>query len=104
MGLETLIPICIRALIEPGHLSWPALIEKLTINPSKLLGINKGTLQNGVDGDVTIIDPDVPWTVDPKKFHSKSRNSPFKGWEVSGRAYMTIVGGETKNRLSDMQD
>ena len=104
MGLETLIPICIRALIEPGHLSWPALIEKLTVNPSKLLGINKGTLQNGVDGDVTIIDPDVPWTVDPKKFHSKSRNSPFKGWEDSGRAYMTIVGGETKYRLSDMQD
>ena len=104
MGLETLIPICIRALIEPGHLSWPALIEKLTVNPAKLLGINKGTLQSGVDGDVTIIDPDVPWTVDPKKFHSKSRNSPFKGWEVSGRAYMTIVGGETKYRVSDVED
>ena len=54
-----------RKLIEPGHLDWPAALAKLTINPARILGINKGTLAVGADADVTIIDPDARWTVDP---------------------------------------
>ena len=60
VGLETLIPITVLGLIEPGHLTWPEVIRKLTINPAQLLGIPKGTLRAGADADVTIIDPDDP--------------------------------------------
>src|SRR5436190_13761309 len=77
IGLETLLPLCIRALIEPGHLTWPQLIEKLTVNPARVLGVERGTLRPGAVADVTIIDPDVKWKIDPKKFRSKSRNCPF---------------------------
>ena len=65
VGLETLVPITVTSLIEPGHLTWPEVIRKLTINPAQLLGIPKGTLQPGADADVTMIDPDTRWTIDP---------------------------------------
>jgi len=96
VGLETLLPICVKALIEPGHLSWPRLIEKLTIQPARVLTIDRGTLQPGVDADVTIIDPNAEWTIDADRFLSKSRNSPYAGWKVRGRAHAVIVGGEVK--------
>ena len=78
IGLETLIPITVTSLIEPGHLTWPEVIRKLTINPAQLLGIPKGTLTPGADADVTIIDPDARWTIDPAQFRSKSRNMPLR--------------------------
>src|SRR5262245_59834189 len=96
IGLETLLPICIRALIEPGVLSWPQLIEKLTVSPARVLGIDRGTLRPGVLADVTVLDPESRWTIQPDKFRSKSRNSPFAGWEVRGRADAVIVGGVVK--------
>ncbi len=96
IGLETLLPICVIALIEPGHLTWPQLIEKLTINPARVLGIDRGTLRPGADADVTIIDPTGEWTIDPEKFRSKSRNCPYAGRTVRGRAWAVIVGGEVK--------
>lgn len=99
VGLETLVPISILGLIEPGHLTWPDLIRKLTINPAQLLGIPKGTLQPGADADVTLIDPETRWTIDPTKFLSKSRNTPYGGWEVRGRAHTVIVGGEVRYTL-----
>jgi len=96
VGLETLIPITVMSLIEPGHLSWPEVIRKLTDNSAQLLGLSKGTLRAGADADVTIIDPHTRWTIDPTKFRSKSRNTPFGGWEVRGRAHTVIVGGEVR--------
>jgi dihydroorotase len=96
IGLETLLPICVLSLIEPGHVTWPQLVEKLTINPARVLGIDRGTLKPGADADVTIIDPEVEWTIDPERFMSKSRNSPFCGWKVRGRAHAAIIGGELK--------
>ena len=96
IGLETLLPISILALVEPGHLTWPQLIAKLTINPARVLGIDRGTLSPGAIADVTIIDPVVPWTIDPAKFKSKSRNCPYAGWKVKGRAETVIVGGVVK--------
>ena len=85
IGLETLLPICIRSLIEPGHLTWPQLLEKLTINPARILGIDRGTLKQGAPADVTIIDPSAEWTVDPDQFRSKSKNCPYAGWKVDRR-------------------
>ncbi len=99
VGLETLIPITVTRLIEPGHLSWPEAIRKLTINAAQLLGIPKGTLRPGADADVTIIDPSTPWTIDPTQFRSKSQNTPFGGWEVRGRAHTVLVGGEIRHTL-----
>jgi len=96
IGVETLLPICILCLIEPGHLTWPQLVEKLTINPARVLGIDRGTLQSGAVADVTMIDPNVAWTIDPSKFRSKSRNCPFGGWKVHGRAQTVLVGGEVR--------
>jgi dihydroorotase len=96
VGLETLLPICVVALIEPGHLTWPQLIEKLTINPARVLAIDRGTLQPGAVADVTIIDPSAEWTIDPAQFRSKSRNGPYAGWKVRGRADVVIVGGAIK--------
>ncbi|WP_406695355.1 dihydroorotase [Singulisphaera sp. Ch08] len=99
VGLETLLPISVLGLIEPGHLTWTDLIRKLTINPAQLLGIPKGTLQPGADADVTLIDPEARWTIDPSKFLSKSRNTPYGGWDVRGRAHTVIVGGEIRYTL-----
>jgi dihydroorotase len=96
IGLETLLPISIQALIEPGHLTWPQLIEKLTIKPAQILGIDRGTLKPGAKADVTVIDPTAEWTIDPKRFRSKSRNCPFAGWKVRGRAWLVVVGGAIK--------
>jgi dihydroorotase len=100
VGLETLIPITALSLIEAGHLTWPEALAKLTCNPANLLRLpNKGTLRAGADADITIIDPDTPWTIDPSRFRSKSRNSPFGGWEVRARAHTVIVGGEVRFTL-----
>ncbi len=96
IGLETTLGVVATRLIEPGLLDWPTAIEKMTINPARILGLPKGTLAVGADADVTIIDPEARWTVDPKQFRSKSCNTPFAGWKLKGRAVATIVGGRVK--------
>jgi len=96
LGLETFLPLCVTFLIEPGHLTWPQMLEKMTINPAKVLGINRGTLQVGRPADVTVIDPKAQWVIDKNATKSKSRNTPFHGWKVTGRAVATIVGGDIK--------
>ena len=101
VGLETLLPITALTLVEPGHLTWPEVIRKLTVEPARLINIPKGTLQAGADADVTIIDPTTEWTIDPTQFRSKSKNSPFGGWTVRGRAHTTIVAGEVRYRVDD---
>ncbi len=99
IGLETLLPICVKALIEPGHLTWLQLIEKLTVNPARILGLPHGSLKPGSIADVTVIDPSAAWTIDASRFASKSRNTPFDGVAVKGRATMVLVGGEVRWRL-----
>jgi dihydroorotase len=96
LGLETFLPLCIKALIETKVLTWPEMIAKMTINPARVLGIDRGTLKPGATADVTIIDPAVEWTIDPNQSRSKSRNTPFGGWKVRGRAKTVIVGGVVK--------
>src|SRR5690606_38414527 len=99
VGLEAALGLTVTQLIEPGHLDWPQAIEKLTINPARILGVPKGTLAIGADADITVIDPAAEWTVDPTKFRSKSTNTPFAGWKLRGRADTVIVGGRVKFRL-----
>ncbi|MEZ6073063.1 MAG: dihydroorotase [Pirellulales bacterium] len=101
LGLETCLGLVVTQLIQPGHLDWPAAIEKMTINPARILGIDKGTLAVGADADVTIIDPTAEWTVDLDKMYSKSRNTPFVGWKLTGRPDTVIVGGRVKFTQSE---
>ena len=102
IGLETFVPISVKALIEPGHLDWPTMIGMMTIAPARVLGINRGTLGKGATADVTGIDPHIEWTIDSAKFKSKSRNCPFNGWKVRSRAEIVIVGGDIKQRSSPL--
>jgi dihydroorotase len=96
IGMESLLPVVIKVLIEPGILTWPQAVAAMTVNPARVLRLSKGTLAPGADADVTIIDPDLSWTIDAKKFHSKSRNCPFHGWPVTGKPTTVLVGGEVK--------
>jgi dihydroorotase len=96
LGLETFLPLCVTHLIEPGHLTWPQMLEKMTVNPARVLSINRGTLQPGVPADVTVIDPKATWTIDKAASKSKSRNTPFDGCKVTGKAVATIVNGAVK--------
>lgn len=98
VGLETALGLVVTQLIQPGHLDWPTALAKLTINPARILGIDKGTLRVGADADVTIIDPNARWTVEPSRFKSKSRNTPFGGWTLQGRADTVIVAGKVKHQ------
>ncbi|HWA98611.1 MAG TPA: amidohydrolase family protein, partial [Pirellulales bacterium] len=100
LGLETALGLVTTQLVEPGHLTWPQAIEKLTINPARVLGIAKGTLAPEADADVTIIAPDREWVVDKTQFRSKSENSPFDGWRLRGRAETVLVGGRVKYRAN----
>lgn len=100
VGLETSLGIVSTYLVEKGHLDWPTAIEKMSINPARVLGLPKGTLKVGADADITIIDPNAKWKVDPRKFRSKSSNTPYAGWELTGRADTVIVGGRVKYTAS----
>ncbi len=96
-GLETSLALSL-ALVSEGVLTLPALIEKMTIRPAVLLSIPKGTLEIGVDADITIIDTKRDWTIDCTLFRSRGKNSPFHGRAVKGKAVMTIVGGMVRYR------
>lgn len=94
VGLETALPLSITNLVNEDWLTPSKLIEKLTINPAKLINIDKGDISVGKIADITIIDPNAKYTVDVSKFASKSKNSPFDGHEVCGKVLHTIVAGE----------
>jgi dihydroorotase len=95
-SLECALALYVKALIEPGVLDWPKLIELMTVRPAKIIGVDKGTLGKGRQGDVTIIDPNAEYVIDVNKFRSKSRNCPYHGWTVKGRVEKTIVAGEIR--------
>jgi dihydroorotase len=93
IGLETSLPLTLR-LVNEGVLTLTDAIAKLTWGPSQVLGLAKGTLQVGADADVTLIDTQTEYVVDRREFRSKSRNSPFHGWTLKGRAVMTLCAGK----------
>ncbi len=94
VGLETALGLVITELINKRVLSWTQAIAKLTINPAKALNLKSGRIQKNSPADVTIIDPKAHWIVDPSKFQSKSKNSPFGGRKLQGKACCTIVDGK----------
>jgi dihydroorotase len=93
IGLETELPLSLE-LVHKKMLKLPQLIEKFTVNPARLLRLERGTLATGAVGDVTVIAPDLEWTYDVTQTASKSRNTPFHGRQLRGKAVATIVAGK----------
>lgn len=92
VGLETALPLTLR-LVAAGVLPLSEAIRKLTINPARILGLPYGTLSSGAPADVTLFDPVRRWRVESAKLRSKSKNTPFDGWELTGKVILTLVGG-----------
>jgi dihydroorotase len=92
VGLETALSLTL-ALVDEGVLTLESAIDKLATAPAKAFSLNAGTLAVGAPADVAIVDPNREWQVDPSRFRSKSRNTPFAGWKVRGRVTTTIVSG-----------
>jgi dihydroorotase len=99
IGLDCALALYVKALVEPGHISWMKLIDLMTRQCARIIRSDRGTLKVGAPADVTIIDPHAKWTIDKEHFASKSRNCPFDGWQVTARPTHTLVGGELKWRL-----
>jgi dihydroorotase len=93
-GLETSLALGITFLVKPGHLTLSQLVEKMSTAPAQLLKIPGGTLSVGAPADITLFDPEATWTVTPSEFASKGKNTPFGGWQLTGKTTKTMVGGE----------
>ncbi len=96
LGLETELGLFLDLLVHKKKaIDLARLIAMFTVEPARLLGLDRGTLAVGAPADVTVIDPGLEWTVDKEQSFSRSRNTPFHGWELRGRAVRTIVAGRT---------
>jgi len=93
VGLETALAVVVTHLVVPGILDWPTLVDRMSVAPAKVFNLPGGSLRRGTVADITVFDPSAQWTVDPDRFLSKGRNSPYRGKRLTGRATCTIVGG-----------
>jgi dihydroorotase len=93
-GLETELALSLMQLVHTKRISLADMIAKFTVNPARLLNLNKGTLSVGADADVTVFDPDQEWIFRAENSASKSKNSPFSGWRLKGKAVATLVAGK----------
>ncbi len=94
VGLETSFALSYTELVRGGYLTMSKLVEKMSLNPAKILGIDRGTLGIGKPADIIIVDVETPYEIDPAEFVSKGKNTPFAGKKVYGRVLQTIVDGE----------
>lgn len=94
VGLETAFCLSVTELVEQGYLSKMQLVEKMSYNPARIIGVDKGQLVEGKAADIVIADFEEEYTVDVSKFASKGKNTPFGGKKVKGRVYQTIVDGK----------
>ena len=101
VGLETALAVTITHLVAPGVLDLPTLVDRMSTSPARIFNLEGGTLRVGAPAHVTVFDPEREWTVDPSRFRSKGRNTPYAGRTLRGRATCTIVGGQVVHRLED---
>jgi dihydroorotase len=94
IGLETAVPVLLDRLVRPGFLPLTTLIARLSSDPARLLGLPGGTLRPGAPADITVLDLEQPVTIDADRLRSRSRNTPFAGWTLTGAVVMTIVDGK----------
>ena len=100
VGLETAFAVAHTELVRGGVLTINELIARMSTEPAKIFHLPGGTLAVGAPADVVVLDPAAQWTVEPAAFRSKSRNTPFTGRALSGRAVLTLVAGKTVHDLS----
>jgi dihydroorotase len=100
VGLETALGLVITGLLERGVLSLAELVERMSCAPARAFNLRGGTLKVGASGDLTVFDPTLQWQVDPAQFLSKSRNTPFAGWTLRGKARLTVIDGVIAWRLA----
>ncbi len=93
VGLETAVSVLLDRLVRPGRLPLATLVARLSADPARLMNLPGGRLAPGAPADITVLDLDREVTVDPARFRSRSRNTPFAGWRLRGAPVMTIVGG-----------
>jgi len=93
IGLETALGVIMTTFVKPQRISIPQLVARMSLQPAKIFGLRAGTLAVGASADVVLIDAEAQWVVDPGRFQSKGRNCPFAGWQLTGQAVTTIVGG-----------
>ena len=94
VGMETSFAAGITYLVKPGKITFEQLIEKMSCNPAKILGIDAGKIEVGAPADIVLADPEEEWTVDENRLHGKSKNTPFKGLRLSGKVKKTILNGK----------
>ena len=94
VGLETAVAVLLDRLVRPGLLPLATLVARWSRDPARLLNLPGGSLAAGAPADITILDPDAESTIDPSRFRSRSRNTPFGGWTLRGGPWMTLVGGK----------
>ncbi|MEO7103872.1 MAG: dihydroorotase [Gemmatimonadaceae bacterium] len=104
VGLETALAVVVDSLVVPGHIDFGTLVERMSCSPARLFKLPGGSLRKGSPADVTIFDPVQRWTVDPRQFMSKGRNTPYAGKTLTGRAICTVVGGEIVYTLDEQRD
>ncbi len=94
VGLETSLSLTLDRLVRPGYLTLGQAVERLSGSPARVFGLKgKGGLKEGDDADLVLVDPEEEWSVDPERFESKGRNTPFAGMKLKGRVKRTMVGG-----------
>jgi dihydroorotase len=101
VGLETALAVNITWLVAPGIIDVGTLVDKMACAPARVFHLPGGTLRRGSVADVTIFDPDAEWTVDPARFRSKGRNTPYSGKRLRGRVHFTIVDGQLIHRREE---
>jgi dihydroorotase len=102
IGLETTLGVVLTSLVHTGIITLTRAIELMSTNPARILGIPGGSLSPGKPADITIIDLEKKWVVDPSRFASKGRNTPFKDWRLRGKAFATIVGGKVVMKAEEL--
>jgi dihydroorotase len=98
VGLETALAVALTTLVTPGIINLARLVDAMAVRPARLFSLPGGSLRRGAAADVTVFDPDREWTVDPARFLSKGRNTPWSGRVLRGRAECTVVGGRVVHR------
>ncbi|MGQ0647635.1 MAG: dihydroorotase [Gemmatimonadaceae bacterium] len=101
VGLETALAVVVTNLVASGIIGFPTLVDRMSCTPSRTFNLPGGTLRKGSVADVTVFDPTAEWTVDPARFLTKGRNSPYAGMQLQGRPTCTIVGGRVVYRLTE---
>lgn len=101
VGLETAVPLCCQRLVHEGRIGVTRLVELLSCNPARILGVDGGHLGEGARANVTVVDLEIEAEVDPRRFRSKSRNTPFGGWRLKGWPVLTVVDGRAVWRRGD---